>query len=370
MKILYLVTKSNWGGAQKYVYDLATTFSSRGYATSVATGGEGELISKLKLQNIPVHVITSLTRNINLLREIKTFYDTYILIKNIHPDILHLNSSKAAGIGTVCGRLLGIKCIVVTMHGAPFREDRPWVIKRLIYFFTWLTCLFAHKVITVSLQDERDIARMYFIRPKVTTIYNGVTYEELPPRTTPRGRDTHILTVAELHKNKGLMYGLRAIENLYKNNFLIRYTIFGEGEGRKELEEYIAMKNLGNVVTLRGHDSKLHTEWTNYDLFLLPSIKEGLPYVLIEAGRAMLPVVTTTTGGIPEIVRHEETGLLVQPKDVESLTRELGRLIKDRRFAKTLGQTLHGHVVQHFSFSKMVVETAKVYGMIEKRNKG
>jgi L-malate glycosyltransferase len=207
---------------------------------------------------------------------------------------------------------------------------------------------------------------MYFVRKKVSTIYNGIQYETLPPRTAPKGRETHILTVAELHRNKGLMYGLRAIENLYKNNHLVRYTVFGEGEERKELEKYIAMKDLGHIVTLRGHDSKLHDEWCNYDLFLLPSIKEGLPYVLIEAGLAALPVVTTTTGGIPEIIRHEETGLLVYPKDVVSLTKELERLVKDRKFAKTLGQTLHSHVVQYFSFSKMIVETSKIYGLIDK----
>ena len=102
-----------------------------------------------------------------------------------------------------------------------------------------------------------------------------------------------------------------------------------------------------------------------YDVFLMSSVKEGLPYTLIEAGKAMLPVVATITGGIPEIIRHEETGLLVQPKDVEGMHLCLERIFKDRNYAKKLGRALHSHVVQNFSYSKMLVETARAYNLIE-----
>lgn len=366
MKILYLITKSNWGGAQRYVYDLATTFSARGHEVSVATGGNGDLVNKLQSKNIPVIHLPNLIRDVRIKAEIRAFKEMYTLIKEAKPDILHLNSSKASGIGAVCGRLLGVKCIVITLHGAPFREDRPWTVKRLIYFFTWLSCLFAHKIITVSKQDEHDISVMRFLRKKVTNVYLGLLYGDLVPRTTPKTRKTHIVTIAELHRNKGLIYALEAIDNLRNEGLDIVYSIYGEGEERKKLEEYILMKQLGDIVSLHGHVTGIADKLQDFDLFLLPSVKEGLPYVLLEAGKAMLPVVTTTTGGIPEIVRHEETGLLVAPKDVEHLTEELRRLILDRNFAKKLGQTLRAHVVQNFSHSKMLVETAKVYGLIDK----
>ncbi|MCF7843951.1 glycosyltransferase family 4 protein [Candidatus Gracilibacteria bacterium] len=367
MKILYLITKSNWGGAQRYVYDLATTFSSRGHFVSVATGGKGDLINKLRAQNIPVHLISNLVRDVRLVAEIKSFAEIYKLIKKQNPDILHLNSSKAAGIGVICGRLLGVKNIVVTLHGAPFREDRPLVVKKLIYFFTWLTCLFAHKVITVSKQDEHDISNMMFLKSKVTTVYLGLVYEGLPERTVSKTRKTHIVTIAELHRNKGLIYALSAVNNLHNEGLDIMYSIFGEGEERGTLEEFIEDNELKDVVILHGHVTGVADRLHDFDLFLLPSVKEGLPYVLLEAGKAMLPVVTTTTGGIPEIVRHEDTGLLVYPKDVKCLTEELRRLIIDRKYAKKLGQSLREHVVQNFSHSKMLVETAAVYGLINKQ---
>ncbi len=369
MKILYLITKSNWGGAQRYVYDLATSFSSKGLECVVAYGGDGELEGKLALMGIKTISLKSLVRDVSFSKELAVMRETYELIRNEKPDILHLNSSKAAGIGSIIGRFCGVPHIVVTMHGAPFREDREFFIKKLIYFFTWVTCLFAHKIITVSKQDEADIGRMFFVRKKLVTIYNGVTVDGLiPKRELAHGREAHIVSIGDLTRNKGYLYGLEAIDILVKKGIKIKYTIEGEGEDRKKIEEYIAIKKLENIVTLLGR--KLTTKDTlhEYDIFILASVKEGLPYVLLEAGKARLPVVATITGGVPEIVRHEDTGLLVQPKDVQGLSDALLRLIMDRKYGKELGQKLHSHIAQNFSYSKMLVETARAYGLMEKKS--
>jgi glycosyltransferase involved in cell wall biosynthesis len=363
MKIVYLITKSNWGGAQRYVYDLSTSLSAKGITSVVAFGGEGELKSRLSDAGVRTHTFASLTRDVSLGREISGIKEVYRFIAHEKPDILHLNSSKAAGVGAFVGRLCGVGCIVTTLHGAPFKEDRGFVSKKLIYFFTWLTCIFSHKVITVNKQDEADIGAMFFMKKKVTTVYLGLAYEPLPPRTAPKDRVVRIVTVGELTKNKGYVYGLHAIELLKQRGLRFSYTIIGEGEDRKKLEEFITMKRLGDVVTMLGYqDARLALP--NYDMYLLPSVKEGLPYILLEAGKVSLPVVATITGGVPEIIRHEETGLLVQPKDIEAMANALEVMMSDRKNAKHLGQMLHAHIVQNFSYSKMLVETAKVYGLV------
>lgn len=366
MKVLYLITKSNWGGAQRYVYDLATSFSAKGVECIVAFGGEGALSEKLKASRIPTISLKSLTRDISFRKEFAVVKEIASVIKKERPNVIHLNSSKAAGIGAFLGRLYRVPLIVVTMHGAPFREDRRFLTKKLIYLFTWLTCLFAHKIITVSKQDEHDIGSMFFVKHKVTTVYLGLTYEPKMARTVPKGREVRIVTVGELTKNKGYFYGLHAIDVLRQKRVPFTYTIIGEGEERAKLEEFIAMKRLGSHVTFLGYQdarSLLH----EYDLYLLPSVKEGLPYILLEAGKVSLPVVASITGGVPEIIRHEETGLLVPPKDSNALAHSLEILINDRKYAKRLGQQLHSHIMQNFSYSKMLVETARVYGFIEGR---
>jgi glycosyltransferase involved in cell wall biosynthesis len=364
MKIVYLITKSNWGGAQRYVYDLATSFKAKGVEVAVAFGGNGVLKEKLEEASVRTIPLTTLVRDVALKREFESAKELYQLIKQEKPDVLHLNSSKAAGIGGLIGRILGVPLIVFTVHGAPFREDRGFFVKKLIYVATWLTCLLSHKIITVSKQDEADIGAMFFLKKKVTTVYLGLTYEAPLVRDVPKGKEMRIVTVGEFTRNKGHLYGLEAINLLYKKNVPFSYTIIGEGEDRNKIEEYVAMKQLQNVVTLAGYqDARLVLH--NYDIYLLPSVKEGLPYILLEAGKTSLPVVATITGGVPEIIRHEETGLLAQPKDVEEMCRSLELLIRDRNYAKQLGRNLHSHIVQNFSYSRMVVETAKVYGMIE-----
>jgi glycosyltransferase involved in cell wall biosynthesis len=346
------------------VYDLATSFDAKGIDCLVAFGGRGLLAENLEKAGIRTHTITSLERDISFSKEFFVFRDFWKLIKREQPDILHVNSSKASGIGVFIGRCLGVKQIIVTIHGAPFREDRRFFVKKLMYFFTWLTCLLAHKVITVSRQDESDIGAMFFIKKKVSTIYLGLTYD--PSISQQKERKVHIVTVGELSRNKGYMYALQAMDILKQKGLLFSYSIIGEGEDRKKIEEFISLKQLGGVVSMLGYQdarSVLH----KYDIYFLPSTKEGLPFVLLEAGKAMLPVVATITGGVPEVIRHEETGLLAQPKDSVELARCLERLITDRKYAKKLGQALHSHIVQHFSFSKMLVETAKVYGLIESK---
>lgn len=367
MKILYLITKSNWGGAQKYVYDLATSFSSKGHDVSVAFGGKGVLAEKLSEGDIQTLPVDSLVRDISLLKEVKSAYRLYRIITDTCPDVLHTNSTKAGGLGALIGRIAGIKNIVHTVHGAPFREDRPWPARQLIYFFTWVTCILSHKVIAVSNRDAHDIGRMLFMRKKVRTIYPGIMFDgSVNGRTQEKSHQyVDLLTVAELHANKGLIYALEAVNLLKKKGFMVRYTIFGEGEDRGKLERYIRDHQLEETVFLKGHNSHLEKEWPNYDIFILPSVKEGLPYVLIEAGKAMLPVVSSITGGIPEIVRHEETGLLIKPKDASGLAQEIERLILDKRFAKKLGIQLHSHVVQNFSHAKMIAQTAQIYGLLK-----
>ncbi len=125
MKILYIITKSNWGGAQRHVYDLALAMKSRGHEVKVALGGEGLLKTKLEAAGIFTYTIAALGRDISVGRDAGSFKEIFSVIKSQRPDVLHLHSPKAAGMGALAGRLLRIKNIVMTVHGFTFNEDRP-----------------------------------------------------------------------------------------------------------------------------------------------------------------------------------------------------------------------------------------------------
>ena len=163
-----------------------------------------------------------------------------------------------------------------------------------------------------------------------------------------------IVTIAELHKNKGLEYGLEALSGIEAS-----WDIFGEGEERKNLET-IAKKLNVNVGFL-GFKENAALQLKEYDLFLFPSLKEGLPYVLLEAAEAGLPVVATNVGGIPDIIEPGRTGLLVPPKDPVAMRAAIVELINNPKKRETLGLALKEKVSRQFSLAQMLEKTIALY---------
>ena len=300
-KILYVITKSNWGGAQRYVYDLATALKSD-FDVSVAFGQEGLLAKKLREVSIPIFPIKALERDISLSGDVKSFFELLRLFRVERPDIVHLNSSKAGGVGALAARLAGIPRIIFTAHGWPFWEQRNPFSRGLIYLFSWLTALLAHKVIVVSDYDLSVAKKMPFVGHKTIRIYNGIDLNpvlgsaDVVRHSFPSGvRITG--TIGELTKNKNQV----ALIEQAKNNPEMHVAIVGEGEDRLYLMKKIEAYALRDRVKLFGF-MPANEVLRGFDVFALPSIKEGLPYVLLEAKAAGLPMVANRVGGVGEIL--------------------------------------------------------------------
>ncbi|TSD05836.1 MAG: glycosyltransferase, group 1 family [Parcubacteria group bacterium Greene0714_7] len=301
-KILFIITKSNWGGAQRYVYDLALALPKDQFDVSVAFGAEGLLAKKLRENQIKIFPIQSLQRDISVGNDIKSFFELLHVFGAEKPDIVHLNSSKAGGVGVLAARLAGIRRIIFTAHGWPFWEQRNSLSRALIYLFSWLTALLSHKVIVISNYDLRVAKKMPFVGHKTVRIYNGIDLnvllgsgkairDEFLPGTRITG------TIGELNKNKNQI----ALIEEAKNNPNMHVVIVGDGENREFLNKKIKEYNLNARVRLIGFRPASEV-LKGFDVFALPSIKEGLPYVLLEARMAGLPIVANLVGGVTEIL--------------------------------------------------------------------
>ena len=176
MKILYIITKSNWGGAQKNVFELAKAMKERGHTVSVALGGEGILQRRLEDEGIKTYPILSLERDISTKKDAGSFKEIFSLIKREKPDILHLHSPKAAGMGALAGRLQRVKSIIVTVHGWSFNENRSTGQKIIIAFFSWLTMILAHKTILLSRQEYSQASHFPGVKDKIILIPLGNCY--------------------------------------------------------------------------------------------------------------------------------------------------------------------------------------------------
>lgn len=376
-KVCLMVTKGVWGGAQKYVYSIATSLPKNLYDVFVITG-KGEILkNKLEKENIRVYEIDNLKRDISTFSEIKSFFSILKILRQERPDVLHLNSPKAGGLGSAAGRLLNIlkikNCklkIIYTAHGWTFNEDRGVPSKIAIWLLSWVTVLLCHKTIVIAEKEMKQAKRMPFVNKKIVLIRNGVENIDFKEKTeaqkelfghinkTPINNVLWLGTISELHKNKGLEY---AIETLARIETPFVFFIIGEGEERRSLEKMIEKYNLENRVFLVGFLENAKEYLRAFDIFTLTSIKEGLPYTILEAGLAGLPVMASKIGGIPDIVDSGLNGILVEKTNLGQITKTLELMIKNPDQRRSFGLKLQEKVEKEFSLKQMLDKTLEVY---------
>ena len=310
-------------------------------------------------------------RNISFGSEIKSFFDFCKILKKEKPDVLHLNSPKASGLGALAGRILGVSNIIFTAHGWTFNEDRNPISKVMIMFFSWITVILCHKVIVIAEREKKQALAMPFVSEnKIIFIKNGLENIEFKEKETARKeilekinknieeKTIWIGTISELHKNKGLEYAVSALTKI-KMPFI--FCIIGDGEERKSLERLIKENGLEDKVFLLGFITEAQIYLKAFDIFTLTSIKEGLPYCILEAGLVSLPVIASNTGGIPDIIENGQSGILVTKEKMGEITRAIEYLVENPDKQKTFGENLKQKVQKEFSIEKMMEKTINLY---------
>ena len=371
MKIIYLVTKSDWGGAQKYVFDLAFSLKNE-YNVLVAAGeGTGELFNALKQESIRHIQLKHLKRLPSPFSALRAIQEIKNLIENERPDILHLNSTTAGFLGSIAGKLAKPKPkIIYTAHGWAFLEPRFF--KKIIFFLleaksAWLKDRF----ITLS-QKEKQIAKKWLCikSDKIAIIPNGIAELDFLSREQARQKlglnqqDEIVGTIANPYKTKGLKFLLKVMILSKKiSNFqfpIFNLVIVGEGPERKRIEQIIANHKLQNKIKLLGNIPEAYKYLKAFDVFCLPSVKEGFPWVILEAMQAQIPIVATTVGALPEIIANEKEGFLVAPKNPEALKEKISFLLQNPEQAKKMAQKAKEKSAL-FTLEKMVEATKSVY---------
>ncbi len=366
-KILFLITKGNFGGAQRYVFDLALYFS-REYAVTVGMGAGGTLRTLLEQKGIRTISIPNLERNVNPLKDIRSFFSILSIIREEKPHILHLNSSKIGGMGSLAGRVCQVPHIIFTGHGWAFNEDRSLFSKVLITFFHWITIIFSHTTIAVSKRIEEQIIHLPCIKSKVVHIYNGIDSFFLEEKAVARKKiapqisaTTWIGTISELHKNKGLDFAIRGVAPLLREDPSRVFVVIGGGEELHSLKQLAVTLEIQKQVLLVGFISDARSLLKAFDIFTLTSRTDSFPYAPLEAGLAEVPVLASSVGGVPEIILPNETGILVEPRSSEAVTNGLSSLLEHPSLRSTLAKNLKKKVQEEFSTALMLKKTEELY---------
>lgn len=364
-KVLFLITKATWGGAQRYVYDVATSLPREQFLPIVAYGQRGKLSESLEGARIEMRHIPSMGRDIALFSDIASFFQILICIGRVRPDVVHLNSSKAAAFGALAARILFVPKIIFTVHGWPFNERRGAMAWAFIYYVSMFTALLSNAVIVVSQSDKAQVEHLRRIREKTTYIPIGIEQPQFLSRETAckilnsdtrclNSDSSRIVTIAELTPNKGIQYAIEAVELLKKQGVDVSYSIIGDGEERERLQALALERGITDRVHFLGFVPSASTYLKSFDIFLLPSTKEGMPYVLLEAAEAGLPMITTTVVN-PEFIERVQNVHAVPPADPQALAAALLETMRTKTEKESFPDRTH------FVLSGMVEKTIALY---------
>jgi len=375
-KILYLITLSNLGGAQKYVLDLATKLDKAAFEVAVATGGQEDLLKHLQAAQIRVFPLKWLRRSIfNPIADLMAYFEIKKLLKTWQPDVVHLNSSKISILGALAARNLPIK-VIYTVHGVVFKASFSWLAKR---FFLWAetwTAQFKHKIICVS-EYDRALWQKYRAAPpeKLITIHNGI---DLNINFLPKDQAQKIIFdgyalpdncqmvgwLGYFYPEKNLFTLLSAAQLLLPTRRAGRknviFAIIGKGELERELKAKVKNSGLQDKILFLGAIPEAKQYIKAFDVLTLPSTKEGLPYTIMEAMAAGVPIVASRVGGIPEMITDNFNGFLISPRDPEALAEKIMQLIENPTLSRQFSQNSLQRV-KEFSLEKMIEQTQALY---------
>ncbi|MEP6890769.1 MAG: glycosyltransferase [Nitrospirota bacterium] len=367
ISICHVAIGDLWAGAEVQLKVLLSKLvQKQEFNLSVILFNGGRLGKEIQELGIPVTVFPETKWT-----SARIFFELIRMFKESDVQLVHTHKYKDTILAAPAARLCGITHVVRTVHGLREPFEGMQALKMSLYESIERSvhrhCVEA--VIGVSSQIERkyqagsDVSR-------VTCIRNGIDLEGKPVRTD-RWRTRKDLnvdsetcligTVGRLTPVKGILYLLQATRMLLHQGASVKVLVVGDGGIRKDLETQTRALGISENVVFLGHREDTEELLQALDIFVLPSLSEGIPMALLEAMAASRAVVASRVGGIPEIVEDGIEGFLVEPMDVNGLAERCQRLIESPDVARKMGDQARKRVERDFSATAMAERVALVY---------
>jgi glycosyltransferase involved in cell wall biosynthesis len=351
LKILHIDPERNWGGGEAQVLGLLTYLCRKGHRNDLLTHPGGRLFEQGG--SLGVKRLSLVARNDLDLRPVPALRR---LIRSEQYDIVHLHTKRAHTLSLWLPR--GPQCpkYVVTRR-MDYPETKSWYTRYL--YNRRVDGVVAISRVIMKLLTEAGVER-----DRIRLIHSGIDPERFvhcAAAVTEREAVAVVGIVAALEERKGHRYLFEAAAALKRRGHKIKYLVAGEGPARRQLEERVKALNLADEVRFCGFVSDAPDFLSQIDIFILPSLYEGLGVAVLEAMAAGKPVIASRVGGLPELVADGETGLLVAPKNVEGLAEAIARLADDESLARAMGKKGAALARANFSLERMAVQNEAYY---------
>ncbi|MBU1147597.1 MAG: glycosyltransferase family 4 protein [Candidatus Omnitrophica bacterium] len=407
MKIVRIIARLNIGGPARNAVLLAEGLSGyphgNAWETVLVCGevseSEGDMMYLAGEKGIRPVIVPELGRELSFWDDWKAFWKIYGIIRREKPDIVHTHTAKAGALGRLAGevyRLLRpfrprndrVIILVHTFHGhvlyGYFGRIKSWV-------FLWIEkilSLFTDRIVTVSEGLKRELVEKYRIAPekKFSVVELGFELDELLrllPKTESGSVNIGIIGRLVGVKNHRML--LRVVKHISeiasaaaprsksliwngaaqpRNDNGVKFTIIGDGELRRELEDYAKELGIEDIVEFRGWVKDVAEIYRDLDIIVLTSLNEGTPVSIIEAMASARPVAATDVGGVRDVVEDGKSGYLVKSGDEEKFAKNLVDLIRDPEKRKRFGQYGRESVKNRFSKDRLIKDAEELYNKL------
>ncbi len=389
MKIIHIITRLDKGGSAENVLETCRYFSlgksplSRSYDIIIIYGGKTKIDFEFPIVS---YYVSELQRNIFLFKDLVAFLKLVKIIKKEKPNIVHTHSSKAGILGRTAAFFLKLIYpnfkdlkIIHTPHGHIFYGYYNKLFTKVFVILEKFVSLITDKLIALT-EGEKEESLKYGVgkKDKWVVIHSGVNLDfgKIKNLRSELGVDNETLivgTVARLEPVKGVVYFVESIPIILNSikEKKVFFLIVGDGTQKKIIETKIKKFNLQHKVKLVGMREDVVDLINTMDIYVQPSLNEGMGKTIVLASALGKPVVATKVQGIPSVVINCKTGLLVSPKDPQGLAEGILKLINEPHLRVELGTNGKNFVTAKvngyakFSIERMIYLLEKLYKIYE-----
>jgi glycosyltransferase involved in cell wall biosynthesis len=382
VKVLHLDTSREWRGGQQQILYLTRGLEERGIVSVVAAPQGSPLAQRLRKHDLPVIELPpgpSLSP--------KTVRSVQQVLADRHWNVLHAHTARAHSLGFLCFRL-----------PPPRPFHRPsFVISRRVDFvpsrdpLTRLKYTAGDQTFICVSEAIREILQHYGVAPRLLRVVRSgvqipgasIASDPLPSELSPTARLEERVelrdelgvptgaillgSIGQLVEHKGHAHLLEALPEVLRAEPRTHLVLLGDGERERDLRRQVERLGLCQSVTFAGYRPDAARYLPAMDLFVMPSVEEGLGTSILDAQAAGVPVVVTRAGGIPEAISEGETGRIVPAADPPALARAILALLRSPETMAEMGRAGRRWVAERFSAERMVEETLAVYREIQAR---
>ena len=368
------VLEATIGGTREHVLQIADRLDRERFELSFAFSNLrdpafGLEIERLRESGFAVHVVP-MKREIRPVSDAACLWRLWRLMRRERYDIVHTHGTKGGVLGRAAARLAGVPRIIHTGHTFPFQWNPG--LKGFIYTVVErLAARSAETIVAVS-PGQRNVALQARLCPagKLAVIENGVDFRRYPApvdcaakrRELGLPADCPLVGMAaRLARQKGCEHFVDAAAAVLDQRPEVRFLLIGGGELAGRVRGQIARLGISDHVRMLGHRSDMAEIYPLLDVFVLSSLWEGLPYAILEAMAARLPVVASRVPGVEDVVRHGVTGFLTGTEDHHEIAARLLELLGDAGLRKRMGRCGREVVEEHYSIERFIKGLAELY---------